>query len=95
MDGGRTRLLGDTQGAGDGERWAEELQFAHWRRLSLSEKAGIVSDLCRAAHRVSIAGLKLRHPAAGEEELELRAACMRLGRETVENVIGRPLPFDE
>jgi hypothetical protein len=78
MDGGRTRLLGDTQGAGDGERWA-----------------GIVSDLCRAAHRVSIAGLKLRHPAAGEEELELRAACMRLGRETVENVIGRPLPFDE
>jgi hypothetical protein len=82
-----------TDGAG-GERWAEDLQFAHWRTLGFAEKARVVSDLCRAAHRMSMAGLRLRHPRADERELELRAACMRLGRERVEQVLGGPLPFE-
>ena len=43
----------------------------------------------------ALAGIKLRHPEADARELELRSACLRLGRETVERALGRRLPFDD
>ena len=77
----------------DTEPWAEARMFAYWRGLATWEKAQIVTELCRAAEELQLAGLAARHPEADEEELRLRAACVRLGRETVEAVLGRPLPF--
>ncbi len=77
----------------DTEPWAEARLFEHWRGLAPWEKAEIVTDLCRAAEELQLAGLAARFPDADEEELRLRAACLRLGRETVEAVLGRPLPF--
>lgn len=75
------------------ERWAEDVQHAYWRTLTLEQKLAIVDGICRSVDEVSRAGLRLRHPDADDEELELRAACMRIGRQAVEAVLGRPLTF--
>lgn len=77
----------------DTDEWAERLQMEAWGRVDLREKARMVSQLCRATHRLHLRGLALRHPRAGARELELRAAALRLGRETLERVLGHPLPF--
>ena len=78
----------------DTDEWAERIQFAHWRRLEPWEKAHLVGRLCEAAHRVHLLGLSQRFPRASQEELELRAACIRLGARVVEQVLGRRLSFD-
>lgn len=78
----------------DAEEWAERLLFAHWRSLEPGEKLQLVSDLCRAAERLSLAGMAARHPHADARELDLRLACLRPGRQTVEQVLGHPLGFD-
>ena len=78
----------------DTEPWAEAKLFDYWRGLETWEKADIVTDLCLAAEELSRAGLAARHPEASEEELRLRAACLRLGRDAVEQVLGGPLPFE-
>jgi hypothetical protein len=75
----------------DTSYWAERLLFDHWRGLAPREKAEIVSALCRMTHRLSLIGLRQRHPHADEEELELRAAAQRLGRDVVERVARRRL----
>lgn len=77
----------------DTEPWAEAALVAHWRGLESWEKAGIVTDLCLAAEELSKAGLAARHPGASDRELHLRAACLRLGRDVVEQALGSPLPF--
>lgn len=78
----------------DTERWAEEILFARWRSMTIPEKAALLTDLCRAEHELALAGLAYRFPSASRRELELRAACRRLGREVVERVLGEPLPFE-
>lgn len=91
----RTETPGYRTQSPDTDEWAERLQFAHWRSMELWQKAQLVSDLCNAAHRLHLRGLRDRHPAATDEELELRAACARIGRDNVEAVLGRKLPFDD
>jgi hypothetical protein len=72
----------------DTAEWADRMQFDHWRTMTPVEKFALVDALCEDARR-----LAQRHPDADPEELRLREACQRLGRETVERVLGRPLPF--
>lgn len=72
----------------DTEAWAERVLFDHWRRMEPVEKAALLSDLCRSLHRLQLAGLAVRFPGADAQELELRAACGRLGRELVARVVG-------
>jgi hypothetical protein len=79
----------------DTEPWAEARMFEYWRGLETWEKAEIVTDLCRAAEELSLAGLAARHPQDSEEALRLRGACLRLGREVVEQVLDGPLPFED
>jgi hypothetical protein len=62
------------------------VQIAAWRRMTPREKAAQLTALCRAAHRLHLAGLRMRHPEASQEELEWRAACIRMGREVVERI---------
>ena len=49
-----------------------------------------VRDLTLAANRLSLAGLRRRHPQASESELLLRLARIRLGEQIVARAYGVP-----
>lgn len=59
----------------------EARQIAAWRRMSPAEKAATVAALNRAAREMMVAGIRHRHPEAGEREVFLRAAIILLGPE--------------
>lgn len=63
----------------DTDPWAERILLDHWRSLQPWEKAALVTDLSKALHRLSLAGLAARFPEADASEIELRAARLRLG----------------
>lgn len=52
-----------------------------WRGLSPAQRLQLVTELTDAAEQLSLAGIRLRHPDATEEEVRLRAIAVRLGRE--------------
>jgi hypothetical protein len=60
---------------------AARVQVDLWRRMSAVEKAAIVSGLSRAVLRLSLAGIRSRHPGAPDRECMLRLAVITLGRE--------------
>lgn len=95
MDEPRTTTPGYRPQSPDTDEWAERLLFERWSKMEPWQKMDLVSQLCRATQRLHLVGLALRHPDADEEELKLRAACLRLGRATVEAVRGHPLPFED
>lgn len=72
--------------ARDTDTWADRLQFDHWRTLQPWEKAELLSELCRSAHEISLAGLRARHPELDEAALEEEAARVRLGDALYEKV---------
>lgn len=72
----------------DTSYWAERILIEHWRGLQPWEKVLRMADLSRAAHEWHIAGLRIRHPRATEEELELRAAALRLGDDVIQRLTG-------
>lgn len=80
-------------GVADASEWAERLQFERWRAMSVEEKVRIARDLNAALHRVSLAGLRQRFPSDSAEDLEYRAACSRNGRELMERLTGKRLPW--
>ena len=57
----------------------ERMQIEAWRRMSAAEKAAIVSGLTDAVIRLTIAGIRQRHPNATPEEQRLRLAVIMLG----------------
>jgi hypothetical protein len=67
---------------------AERVQFDCYRALSPAEKLELIEQLARDARALSLAGLRLRHPQATVEELELREAGLRLGPELARAVHG-------
>ena len=80
----------------DTDSWAEQILFEHWRGMTPCEKAALVSDLSKAVHRLSLAGLQARFPNESPDEIEYRATCIRLGPELmaqVESVSYRRLPY--
>jgi hypothetical protein len=58
---------------------AARLQVELWRRMTPLEKAELVGGLSRAVQELSLAGIRLRHPAASERECLLRLARLKLG----------------
>jgi hypothetical protein len=54
--------------------------------MTAEEKARTVSALTRAVQELSLAGIRLRHPHASEDECLLRLAALKLGRRLVERV---------
>ncbi len=58
-------------------------QFELYRRMTPAEKARQFRGLTLAANQLALVGLRQRHPAAGEDELLLRLAVLRLGEELV------------
>ena len=65
---------------------AERAQVELWRRMSPIEKLHAVTETTRAALQLSLAGIRLRHPEASDEECMLRLAVFRLGRELARRV---------
>jgi len=59
----------------------EQVQIELWRRMSPMEKLRAVAEISRAVQELSLAGIRLRHPGATEEECLLRLAILKLGRE--------------
>ncbi len=57
----------------------EQRQIAALRRLSAAERAELVTITTRAVLDLALAGIRLRHPDAGDRECLLRLAAIRLG----------------
>lgn len=72
---------------------AQVVQDALWRRASASEKLMHVARLSRMVDRLSLAGLRQRHPSDSEEALFYRRAELRIGKELASRVyrVGRDL----
>ena len=73
----------------DTEPWAEKLLFDHWRSLSSVEKWDIMSEASIAVEQLSIDGMRGRYPDDSEDDLRLRAAALRIGRDEFERWTGR------
>ncbi len=70
---------------------ADAVQLELLRRMSPAEKLRLMTELTWAAEQVALAELRRRHPEASDEELFLRLAVRRLGRDVVRAVYGRDL----
>ena len=57
----------------------ERMQIDLWRRMSALDKARAVDGLSRATQELALAGIRLRHPHASEQECRLRLAVLKLG----------------
>ena len=60
---------------------AERVQVELWRKMSPPQKVRAMTELNRTVEQLSLAGIRMRHPAASERECFLRLAILKLGRE--------------
>jgi hypothetical protein len=67
---------------------AEAVQVEIFRRMSGRQKLALVEEANRNARELALAGLRLRHPDAGPEELFRRLMDLMLGEELAERVYG-------
>jgi hypothetical protein len=67
---------------------ADRRQFEILRQMTSSQKAKLMTDLTMMAQRLAFAGLRERHPEATDDEIWLRLAARRLGRDVVLKVYG-------
>jgi len=63
-------------------------QYDLYRGMSGARKLELVFDTCRTGRELALAGLKMRHPDASEEELWRRWARRHLGTELFEAAYG-------
>lgn len=66
----------------------DRAMFDGFRAMTPLERLRIATNASRALHRLSVAGLRLRYPAASDEELARRAGALRLGRELTRMAFG-------
>jgi hypothetical protein len=66
----------------------DRLVFDGLAAMQPADRLRLAASLCAAAEQLSIAGLRLRHPHASEEELRRRAGALRLGRESTLRAFG-------
>jgi len=65
----------------DTSREAEEFQFEGYRKMESWQKLAIIDDLNKMVEGLARVGIRERHPDATEEEVRLRLAALRYGRE--------------
>jgi hypothetical protein len=75
--------------ARDTDEWAERLLVERWRAMTSVDKAAYLTGLCRSLHRLSVAGVRARHPTASEAELQDRATALRIGAERFAALTGK------
>lgn len=76
-------MAADPPGAilsGDTSPEAERVQIDTWRGMTTVQRARLIADASRAIRVLALAGLRTRHPAAGERELIARLAEITLGK---------------
>lgn len=71
----------------------QEAYFQRLRALSASERLQIVSRLNRGVRRIAVAGIRLQHPEASEDEVRVRLIVRLHGREIGERLFGT-VPHD-
>ena len=75
----------------DTDRLSHDLQLDVYRRLGGTERAAIMFRLSDFARRVSLAGIRHRHPEYDDEAALLALARLRFGDDLVEQTWpGRP-----
>ena len=67
---------------------ARRMQYELYRWMSPARKFEIIFDTYEMGRQLALAGLRMRHPDAGEEELWWLWAQQHLGRELFEQVYG-------
>lgn len=68
-----------------------EVQRIHYeitRRVPVGRKIELTFDMCDTGHILAIAGLRMRHPEATEQDLQRLWARQHLGPELFERVYG-------
>ena len=63
-------------------------QYDLYRGMSGARKLELVFETCRTGRELALAGLRMRHPDASEEELWRHWARQHLGTELFEAVYG-------
>jgi hypothetical protein len=59
----------------------ERALFERFGTMDVTEKAELIDAMARDADHLVRAGVRFRHPAADDREIELRALALRLGRD--------------
>jgi len=67
---------------------ARRVLYDLYRRMPLGCRLELVFDMCDTGRALAIAGLRIRHPGATEEELQRLWARQHLGQELFERVYG-------
>jgi hypothetical protein len=67
---------------------AERILIDRYRRMTPAEKLDIARALTKAAHELALAGARLRHPGATDDELRLHVAACRLSPEIMAAAFG-------
>ena len=67
---------------------ADRIQFDLLRRMTPNERAQRMAELTRMVQQLAFAGMRARYPEATDDEIWLRLAAQRLGRETMRKVYG-------
>jgi len=79
--------------ASDTSLEAERAQVELWRHMSPLEKVRAVTEISRAVQQLSLAGIRLRHPDASDQECMLRLAVLKLGGQVACHVYPEAAPF--
>ncbi|MBI2920743.1 MAG: hypothetical protein HYY18_06615 [Planctomycetes bacterium] len=61
----------------------EQILIEGWRAMPSWRKVQLIRDMNLACEELARAGVRMRHPAASEREIQLRVASLRLDRETM------------
>jgi len=67
------------------------VQYEIYRRMSPARKFQLIFDTYEMGKQLAMAGLRIRHPGASEEQLRRLWAQQHLGRELFEEVYGARL----
>jgi hypothetical protein len=74
-DGGPDAPLSDTSPE------IEALLLARWRAMSPATRLRVVFELSEADDALAMAGIRRRHPSAGEREIRMRLVALKYGRD--------------
>lgn len=83
-----------TPGISDTHPDMERLHLELMGRLPPWRKMEMMGEMWATMKTLMLVGLRRRHPAAGEEELQRRMADLLLGAELAEKVYGPP-PYED
>jgi len=67
---------------------AEQRQMEIWRAMTPAQKFALLDDLYSSANLFVEAGIRMRHPDAGPEEVRMRRLALTLGRDVVQRLYG-------